>query len=113
MLGWGQAYMSVARGTRMRLCAAVVAAAMAALLPACSSTSSSGTYPTLFAEPPPRGDTTLTPDEVKQATDTLLTDRANLCAEAIANVPPGGPPPDCAIQTGTTGKPAGGAPGKP
>jgi len=88
-----------------------VVAAIAVLLSACSS--SSGTYPSLFTEPPPRSDTPLTPDEVKQATDTLLTDREHLCAEAIANVPPGGPPPDCATQTGTAGKPAGGTAGKP
>jgi hypothetical protein len=93
--------------------AAVAVAAVSALLSACSSSSSSRTYPSLFAEPSPRGDTPLTPDEVKQATDTLLTDRQHLCAEAIANVPPGGPPPDCAAQTGTAGKPAGGASGKP
>ena len=104
--------MALARGTRTRMSAAVMAAAVAALLlSACSS--SSGTYPSLFAEPPPRGDTPLTPAEVKQATDTLLTDRDRLCAEAVANVPPGGPPPDCATQTGTAGKPAGGTPGKP
>jgi hypothetical protein len=103
--------MTLARGTRRRICAAVAVAAVAALLSACSS--SSGTYPSLFSEPPPRGDTPLTPDEVKQATDTLLTDRQHLCAEAIANVPPGGPPPDCAAQTGTAGKPAGGTASKP
>ena len=103
--------MVLARGTRKRISAAVAVATVAALLSACSS--SSGTYPSLFAEPPPRSDTPLTPAEVKQATDTLLTDRDHLCAEAIANVPPGGPPPDCAAQTGTTGKPGGGAPEKP
>jgi hypothetical protein len=91
----------------------VAAAVVATLLSACSSSSSSGTYPSLFAEPPPRSDTPLTPAEVKQATDTLLSDRDHLCAEAIANAPPGGPPPDCATQTGSTGKPAGGAAGKP
>ncbi len=100
--------MTFARNTRRRI-GAVAVAAVTALLSACSSSSSSGTYPSLFAEPPPRADSPLTPDEVKQATDTLLSDRQHLCAEAIANVPPGGPPPDCATQTGT----AGGAPGKP
>lgn len=91
---------------------AVAAAAVSALLlSACSS--SPGTYPSLFAEPPPRSDTPLTPAEVKQATDTLLTDRDHLCAEAVANGPPGGPPPDCAAQTGIAAKPGGGTPGKP
>lgn len=102
--------MMSARITRKRISVAVTALAVSALLSACSS---SGTYPSLFAEPPPRSDTPLTPAEVKQATDTLLTDRDHLCAEAIANVPPGGPPPDCAMQTGAAGKPGGGAPGKP
>jgi hypothetical protein len=102
-----------ARRARTRISVAVAAAAFAALLSACSSSSSSGAYPTLFAEPPPRSDAPLTPDEVKQATDTLLTDREHLCAEAIANAQPGAPPPDCATQTGTAGKPAAGTGAKP
>jgi hypothetical protein len=105
--------MTLARRAQTRISVVVAAATVAALLSACSSSSSSGTYPTLFAEPPPRGDTPLTPDEVKQATDTLLTDREHLCAEAIANAQPGSPPPDCATQTGTAGKPAGGTGAKP
>ena len=104
--------MALACRAGTRISVAVVAAAVAALLlSACSS--SSGPYPTLFAEPPPRGDAPLTPDEVKQATDTLLTDREHLCAAAIANEQPGAPPPDCATQTGTAGKPAGGTGAKP
>jgi hypothetical protein len=71
---------------------------------ACSS-SSPGTYPTIFADPAPRPESTLTPDEVKQATDNLISDRKQLCAAAIANAAPGGPPPDCVTATGTTAKP--------
>ena len=97
--GRGHVGMALARSTQRRMTVVVVVAAASVLLAACSS-SSSGTYPSLFAEPPQRGDTPLTPDEVKQATDTLLTYRQRLCADAIANVPPGGPPPDCATQAG-------------
>ena len=105
--------MSVVGAKRRRMGAAVAVAALGALLAACTSSSSSGTFPSLFAEPPPRGDTPLTPDEVKQATDTLLTDRAHLCAEAIANTQPGAPPPDCGTQTGTPGQTGGGAARRP
>jgi hypothetical protein len=66
-----------------------------------------GTYPTVLADPAPRPGSTLSPDEVKQATDSLISDRNHLCSAAVANAAPGNPPPDCAAQsaTGTTAKP--------
>jgi len=82
--------------------AILATAAGCIFMSACSS--SPGTYPTIFADPAPRPESTLTPDEVKQATDSLISDRKQLCTAAIANAAPGSPPPDCAA-TGTTAKP--------
>lgn len=68
-----------------------------------SACSSPGTYPTIFADPAPRPESTLTPAEVKQATDSLMSDGKQLCTAAIANAAPGSPPPDCAATGTTTG----------
>jgi len=96
---------------RRRLLAALAVAAGSALVSACSAP---GAFPTLFDEPAQRDETTLSPDQVKQATDSLISDRDRLCAEAMANAVPGGPPPDCAAQTAATGTtPAAGAAAKP
>ena len=43
-----------------------------------------GLYPTILTDPAPREETTMTPDQVKQATDTLIADRQRLCTEAVA-----------------------------
>lgn len=86
-----------------RLAVAFLAAAAACILMA--GCSAPGAYPTIFADPAPRAESTLTPDEVKQATDSLVSDRAHLCAAAVANATPGSPPPDCVAATGTTAKP--------
>jgi hypothetical protein len=100
--------MKRARGVTGRkltgLPAALAVATGCMLMSACSA---SGPYPTIFADPAPRPESTLSPDEVKQATDSLVSDRNHLCSAAVANVAPGGPPPDCAAQTatGTTAKP--------
>ena len=52
----------------------------------CSSTSSpaAGPYPSVLADPAPRDGAPLSPDEVKQAMDNLISERNHLCAEAIA-----------------------------
>jgi hypothetical protein len=61
--------------------------AAAALVSGCSSASSpspAGPYPSVLANPVARDTTPLSPDEVKQAMDNLITERNHLCAEAIA-----------------------------
>ena len=82
------------------------AAAAALLLSGCSSTS--GLYPAVLADPPPRDDATLSPAQVKAVTDNLIYDRNQLCAQATANST-GGAPPSCqaqnAMATGTTQSP--------
>jgi len=60
---------------------------MVLLLGGCSATS--GGYPTVLESPPQRADTKLTPDEVKQATDTLVTQRDQL--NATSTTPPPAP----------------------
>lgn len=94
-----------AAGRRLAVLPAVLA--MAAGCMSISACSAPGTYPTVFAEPAQRPETTLSPDEIKQTTDSLTADRDHLCAAAIANAAPGGPPPNCSAQTasGATAKP--------
>jgi hypothetical protein len=81
--------------TARRLAAMTVGAACL-LVAACTAP---GTYPAVLADPAPRPESTMTPDEVKQATDSLISDRNHLCSVAVANTAPGNPPPDCAAQT--------------
>ena len=53
----------------------------------CSSSSSpspSLLYPSVLAEPPARDTTPLSPIEVQQAMDNLISERNHLCAEAVA-----------------------------
>jgi hypothetical protein len=45
-------------------------------------------FPAVHDMPGPRTDTTLTPDEVKQATDSLISERDHLSAEAQGNAQP-------------------------
>jgi len=72
-------------GVTRRVLAALAVAAAFVLMSACSAP---GVYPTILAEPAPRDDTTLTPDQVKQATDSLISDRDRLCSEAMATSGP-------------------------
>jgi hypothetical protein len=54
-----------------------------------SACSPGADYPTVLADPTPRADQPMTPDQVKQATDALISDRAQLSAQAQqANDPP-------------------------
>ncbi|MGB6536281.1 MAG: hypothetical protein WBF58_09995 [Xanthobacteraceae bacterium] len=98
-----------------RVLAGVLVAVACAVLCACSSSSSSssGAFPNLFDPTASPTDTTLTPDQVKQAMDKLVSDRNQLCSAAIASQPAGGPPPDC-VSTAVTGStPAAGVGGRP
>jgi hypothetical protein len=52
-------------------------------------------FPAVHDMPAPRADTTLTPDQVKQATDDLISQREHLSTEAQANGQPS-PPPNAA-----------------
>jgi hypothetical protein len=61
--------------------------AAGALASGCSSSSkpsAAGPYPSVLASPVARDTTPLSPDEVKQTMDTLVSERNHLCAEAIA-----------------------------
>jgi hypothetical protein len=85
-----------------RLAAAGAIFAMAALLSACSP---GAEYPTVLAAPAPRAEEPMTADEVKQATNALISDRTRLSADALA-AQAGAP-----ASTGTT--PSAGAATKP
>jgi hypothetical protein len=89
-----------------------VALAAALLVSGCSSTVTSSVYPAVLDDPPPRDGTTLSPAQVKQAMDTLISDRNRLCAQATANSSAAAPP-SCGAQdtmaTGTTPNPGAGA----
>jgi len=97
--------------TRQVLAACAIAA-VCAFAGGCSSSSPS-LFPSVLADPPPRADTTLSPDQVKQATDTLLFERRRLCLEQVADAGSGAPPPDCETQGGTGATPNAGTPAKP
>jgi len=80
------------RAIRRGLAAAALGAAMAALVSGCSPAN----YPAVLAYPTPRDDPQLTPDQIKQATDNLITDRNQLSTQAQAAQAAGadlGPPP--------------------
>lgn len=59
-----------------------MAAALACLVSGCSEIG----FPAVHDMPAPRADTTLTPDQVKQATDDLITQRDHL--QSIPPIPP-------------------------
>jgi hypothetical protein len=59
-----------------------ITAAVAFLVSGCSEIG----FPAVHDMPGPRTDTTLTPDQIKQATDDLITQRDHL--QAIPGVPP-------------------------
>jgi hypothetical protein len=82
------------------------AAALGLLLSGCSEIG----FPNVHDMPAPRADTTLTPDEVKQATDTLISERDHLQSIPPATAPAPAPAPQkaslqpapAAATTGTT-----------
>ena len=61
-----------------------IAATAAFLLSACSEVG----FPAVHDMPAPRADTPLTPDQVKQATDDLISERDRLSSETQANGQP-------------------------
>lgn len=73
--------MHVGGGVRTRLLAAVAGGILASLLLAgCTSQ----VFPAILDDPPPRYDTTMNPEQVKQATADLISERDHLCTEALA-----------------------------
>lgn len=69
------------RGPAGVLPAVAVAAGLACALSGCSPELA---FPAVHDMPPPRADTPLTPDQVKQATDDLISERNHLSAETQA-----------------------------
>ena len=61
----------------------------------------------MLASPTARDTTPLSPDEVKQAMDNLISERNHLCAEAVATsgtrASSGSSPGNCAADGTTTG----------
>jgi len=68
-----------------RLAALAIGAATLFVVAGCSSSLAPGLFPAVLNSPPPREETPLSPDQVKQATDNLIAERNRLCAEAAAN----------------------------
>jgi hypothetical protein len=66
----------------------VPAAVAAFLLSACADT---GVFPAVHDMPAPRAEAPLTPDQVKAATDSLISERDHLSTETQANGPPNPP----------------------
>jgi hypothetical protein len=92
------------RWVRARLLAALAfGGAGAALIAGCSSSSSPSLFPVVLDHPAPRDDTPLSPEQVKQATDSLVADRNRLCAEAVANGAPNATAANCG--SGNTANP--------
>ena len=71
--------------TRLLLASLALAAATA-VVSGCSSTDA--IFPAVHDMPAPRPDAPLTADEVKQATDSLITQRDNLTTEVQTTAPP-------------------------
>ena len=67
--------------TRRGLAGVAVGAALAAMLAACSP---GADYPNILAKPDPGSQQTMSPDQVKQATDALISDRDQLSTSAQA-----------------------------
>jgi hypothetical protein len=72
---------------RFSLRMVAIAAAIAFLLSGCSEVG----FPAVHDMPAPRADTTLTPDQVKRATDDLASERDRLNAGSLPNGPPAAP----------------------
>ena len=77
-------------------------ASIAALVAGCSP---GADYPAILDKPAPRAEQPMNPDQVKQATDALISDRNRLSTDAQANQQQAGAP----AATGST-RPAGSAP---
>jgi hypothetical protein len=73
-------------GSNARLVLGALAIACAFLVSGCAETG----FPAVHDMPAPRADTPLTPDQVKEATDALISERDHLSTEAQGS---GQPPP--------------------
>ncbi len=71
---------------RLGLGTLAVAAAVAFLVSGCTE---GALFPAVHDMPAPRADTPLTPDQVKQATDALASERDHLTTQALPNGQPG------------------------
>lgn len=71
---------------RLGLGTLAVAAAVAFLVSGCSE---GALFPAVHDMPAPRADTPLTPDQVKQATEALTSERDHLTTQALPNGQPG------------------------
>ena len=81
--------------TRLVLGTWAIAASVAFLVSGCSETSF---FPAVHDMPAPRVDTPLTPDQVKQATDALTSERDHLNTQIQPNGQPGPAPSAAAAQ---------------
>jgi hypothetical protein len=85
-------------------------ALIAVMVAACSP---GADYPAVLDRPEPRADQTMNPDQVKQATDALISDRTRLSTDAQASQPAselaGQQQASAPATTGST-RPAGSAP---
>ncbi len=81
-------------GNVTRLATLAIAAALAFLASGCSEIG----FPAVHDMPAPRADTPLTPDQVKQATDVLTSERDHLNTEAQCGAQPN-PPPNAAASS--------------
>ena len=73
--------------TARMLAASAICLTLAVMACGCSTSSSSSqspAYPAVLADPPPRDTSPLSPTEVQQAMDNLISQRNHLCAEAVA-----------------------------
>jgi hypothetical protein len=82
------------RNVAARVVAGLALGAAAALIAACSP---GADYPAVLDRPAPRAEQTMNPDQVKQATDALISDRDKLSA-AQGTTPPVSAP----VTTGST-----------
>ena len=90
---------------RRTVAARVVAGlALGAAIAALAACSPGADYPSILDKPAPRAEQPMNPDQVKQATDALISDRSRLSA--------GAPAPQQASAPAATGstRPAGSAP---
>jgi hypothetical protein len=73
--------------TARMLAALAICLAPALMASGCSSSSLSSAsppYPAVLADPPSRDTAPLSPTEVQQTMDNLISERNHLCAEAVA-----------------------------
>jgi hypothetical protein len=69
------------RSTRLSLAILAIAVSVAFLVTGCAEIG----FPAVHDMPAPRADTTMTPDQVKQATDDLVTERDRLNTGSVPN----------------------------